>query len=98
MSRCSTSELLLESILVCSGFAHLDGISKRRLIDGLCSNLSILGLSANSLAAIDDGEERDESAMTHCSALKAYTFLLWWIFSQAEASAKSTAPMNVAPR
>ena len=84
--------------LPCSGFSHLDGMSKRRLIDSLCSNLSVLGVSVNSLVSVDDEEERDEAVTSHCSALKAYTFLLWWIHTQAEQEAADAAPANAAAR
>lgn len=72
----------------CSGFGCLESISRKRLIDSLCSNLSVLGVSVNSLAALEDEEERAVSATSHSSALKAYTFLLWWICSQAEQEAR----------
>ena len=73
-------------------------MSKRRLIDSLCSNLSVLGVSVNSLVSVDDNEEGDEAVATHCSALKAYTFLLWWIHSQADQEASVAAPADAAPR
>ena len=73
-------------------------MSRRRLIDSLCSNLSVLGVSVNSLVSVDGDEERDEAVTSHCSALKAYTFLLWWIHSQAEQEAAHAAPASAAPR
>ena len=84
--------------LDCSGLGYLDGMSKRRLIDSLCSNLSVLGVSLNSLVSGNEDEERDEAITSHCSALKAYTFLLWWIHSQAVQEATHTAPAIAAPR
>jgi hypothetical protein len=77
ISRC-------QRYVTCSGFGCLESISRKRLIDSLCSNLSVLGVSINSLLSLEDEEERTISAASHCSALKAYTFLLWWICSQAE--------------
>ena len=71
-------------MLCCRGLQHLDGLTKRRFIDGLCSNLSVLTVSAAGSLALDDGGERDEGLASHASALKAYTFLLWWIFTQCE--------------
>ena len=74
----------------CSGFGCLESVSRKRLIDSLCSNLSVLGVSVNSLAGLDDEEERTVSAASHSSALKAYTFLLWWICAQAEQEARDS--------
>lgn len=89
---------ILEGLLICcSGFVHLDSISKKRLIDSLCSNLSVLGVSVNSLLIIEGGEEKTESASAHCSALKAYTFLLWWICSQSEQQARNSENRQTAP-
>ena len=73
-------------------------MSKRRLIDSLCSNLSVLGVSVNTLVSADDDEERDEAVTAHCSALKAYTFLLWWIHSQAEQEHADATPANAPAR
>ena len=70
----------------------LDVMIKLRLIDSLCSNLSVLGVSASGTIALEDDEERTDSSFSHASALKAYTFLLWWIFTQCEEENKQVQP------
>jgi hypothetical protein len=77
------------------GFAHLDSIARRRLVDGLCSNLSVLCLSVSALvaaeAAGDDGGEREAAAAGHRNALHAYVFFLSWLYSAAEAEVRAAA-------
>lgn len=82
----------LEANVWYSGFGHLNLLTKRRLIDSLCSNLSVLGVSASGTLILDDGEERDETSASHASALKAYTFLLWWIFSKCDEEDRKALP------
>lgn len=87
------ASVLAESVQTfCSGFPHLDSISRKRLVDSLCSNLSVLCVSVSSLLVAEDEDERDETALSHCSALKAYTFLLWWSYAQAEQEYRETQP------
>ena len=71
----------------CRGFSALDGFAKRRLVDGLAANLSVLGLSIKALLDGDDEADRDEAAAAHRSALKAYTFFLGWLCTHGEAEA-----------
>ncbi|KAK9839654.1 hypothetical protein WJX81_003584 [Elliptochloris bilobata] len=78
------------------GFTHLDSVTRHRLVDGLCSNLSVLCLSASALSGAgdpgDDGSEREATAASHRSALHAYVFFLSWLCSLAEAEARAAAP------
>ena len=78
------------------GFGHLDSIVRHRLLDGLCSNLSVLCLSAAALAGAGDGAdeagEREASAAAHRAALHAYVFFLSWLCGAAEAEARAVAP------
>lgn len=78
------------------GFAHLDSVTRHRLVDGLCSNLSVLCLSASALVAADDapdeGGEREVTAASHRSALHAYIFFLSWLCAAAEAEASTAEP------
>ena len=69
------------------GFKHISSISRKRLVDGLCSNLSVLGLSIGALVSVtepEDPAEHEASSASHRSALKAYTFFLSWLTSAAE--------------
>lgn len=59
-------------------------------MDGLCSNLSVLGLSIGALVSVQDPEdpaEHEASAASHRSALKAYAFFLSWLTTTAEEEA-----------
>ena len=74
-------------------FTHLSSIARKRLIDGLCSNLSVLGLSVSALLSVqepDDVPEHEAAALSHRSALKAYVFLLAWLTRLAEEEAKNS--------
>lgn len=74
------------------GFNSLHSIIKRRLIDSLCSNQSVLHASTGALlSAPDDEASKATAAAQHRSALKTYVFLLHWIMVQAEAQAKADA-------
>ena len=74
----------------------MESIARHRLVDGLCSNLSVLCLSASALTAADDAAdeagEREASAAAHRSALHAYVFFLSWLCGVAEAEARAAAP------
>lgn len=78
------------------GFAHLDSVTRHRLVDGLCSNLSVLCLSASALVAADDAPdeagEREVTAASHRSALHAYIFFLSWLCAAAESEASTAEP------
>ena len=61
-------------------------------MDGLCSNLSVLGLSIGALVSVQDPEdpaEHEASAASHRSALKAYAFFLSWLTALAEEEART---------
>lgn len=76
------------------GFSHLSSIARKRLVDGLCSNLSVLGLSIGALVSVqepDDAAEHEAAATSHRSALTAYVFLLSWLARLAEGEAKVAA-------
>ena len=78
----------------CRGFTHLSSIARKRLVDGLCSNLSVLGLSIGALVSVqepDDAAEHAAAATSHRSALTAYVFLLAWLLKLAEDEAKAAA-------
>ena len=77
------------------GFKHLSSISRTRLVDGLCSNLSVLSLSIGALTSVqepDDPAEHEASCASHRSALKAYVFFLSWLTSAAEDEEKAAVP------
>ena len=77
------------------GFKHVSSISRKRLVDGLCSNLSVLGLSIGALVSVqepDDPAEHEASLASHRSVLKAYTFFLSWLTTQAEEEAWMAVP------
>ncbi|CAL5220968.1 g3074 [Coccomyxa viridis] len=77
------------------GFKHVSSISRKRLVDGLCSNLSVLGLSIGALVSVqepDDPAEHEASAASHRSALKAYAFFLSWLTALAEEEAQTAVP------
>ena len=64
-------------------------------MDGLCSNLSVLGLSVGALVSVpepEDPAEHDASAASHRSALKAYAFFLSWLTALAEEEAQMAMP------
>lgn len=73
-------------------FTQLSSIARKRLVDGLCSNLSVLGLSIGALLSVqepEDASEHEAAATSHRSALKAYVFLLTWLARLAEEEARS---------
>jgi len=77
------------------GFKHVSSISRKRLVDGLCSNLSVLGLSIGALVSVqepDDPAEHEASSASHRSVLKAYTFFLSWLTTLAEEEARMAVP------
>lgn len=77
------------------GFKHVSSISRKRLVDGLCSNLSVLGLSIGALVSVtepEDPAEHEASSASHRSALKAYTFFLSWLTSVAEEEDRAAIP------
>jgi non-SMC mitotic condensation complex subunit 1, N-term len=63
------------------GIRHLSSTWRKRLVDGLCSNLSVLSVSSTTLNALEGGNEQ-ETALAYRNALKAYTFLLHLILCQ----------------
>ena len=80
--------------VICRGFTHLSSIARKRLVDGLCSNLSVLGLSIGALVSVqepDDAAEHEAAATSHRSALTAFVFLLAWLSRLAEDEAKAAA-------
>ena len=77
------------------GFKHVSSISRKRLVDGLCSNLSVLGLSIGALVSVQepqDPAEHEASSASHRSALKAYAFFLSWLTALAEEEARTASP------
>ena len=77
------------------GFKHVSSISRKRLVDGLCSNLSVLGLSIGALVSVQnpqDPAEHEASSASHRSALKAYAFFLSWLTALAEDEARAAGP------
>ena len=73
----------------------MSSISRTRLVDGLCSNLSVLSLSIGALTSVqepDDPAEHEASCASHRSALKAYVFFLSWLTSAAEDEEKAALP------
>ena len=64
-------------------------------MDGLCSNLSVLGLSIGALVSVQEPEdqaEQEASSASHRSALKAYAFFLSWLTALAEEEARAATP------
>ncbi len=64
-------------------------------MDGLCSNLSVLGLSIGALVSVtepEDPAEHEASSALHRSALKAYVFFLSWLTSAAEEEDRAAIP------
>ena len=65
-------------------------MARRRLVDSLVSNLSVLSACVDSALGSDA-----ETLLRHRTALKLYVFFLHWALSQAEAEARdsgTTAP------
>ena len=56
---------------------------RKRLIDSLVSNLSVLNACIDSAAGSDA-----ETLLRHRTALKLYVFFLHWVMEQAEAEAR----------
>lgn len=52
-------------------------------MDGLCSNLSVLSVSATALNPLEGGDDQ-ETTLSYRNALKAYTVLLHLILSQVD--------------
>jgi hypothetical protein len=75
-----------------SDFCTLPPGARARLVDSLCSNLSVLGSSCGMLDAAVDGA----ALGTHRSALKAYAFFLTHIVLASEAEAREAAPVAAA--
>ena len=72
-----------------SDFCTLPPGARARLVDSLCSNLSVLGSSCGMLdATVDAG-----ALGAHRSALKAYAFFLTHIVLASEAEAREAAPL-----
>ena len=67
------------------GFAHLQPVPRRRLIDSLVSNLSVLNACVDSALGSDA-----ETLLRHRTALKLYVFFLHWVLAQAEAEARES--------
>ena len=89
LPRASHLAALLRRVFSCLG-----SISRRRLVDGLASNLSVLVLSVGALvsvADVDDPSEHEAAAASHRSALKAYVFFLGWLVQLAEAEDRVAA-------
>jgi len=58
-------------------------VARRRLIDSLVSNLSVLSACVDSALGSDA-----ETLLRHRTALKLYVFFLHWALAQAEAEAR----------
>ena len=86
---------LLSPQLCCRGWSCLGSMSRRRLVDGLASNLSVLVLSVGALVSAadspEDPSEHEAAAAAHRSALSAYVFLLGWLVQLAEAEDRGAA-------
>ena len=67
------------------GFPHLQPVPRRRLIDSLVSNLSVLSACVDSALGSGDAE----TLLRHRTALKVYVFFLHWALAQAEVEARS---------
>ena len=72
-----------------SDFCALPPGARARLVDSLCSNLSVLGSSCGMLDAAVDGA----ALGAHRSALKTYAFFLTHIVLASEAEAREAAPV-----
>ena len=72
-----------------SAFPALTPLSRKRLTDGLASGTSVVAASAAALLATPPTApaDRDAQASLHRSALKAYTFFLAWLQTQADEEA-----------
>ncbi|CAL8472231.1 g11773 [Coccomyxa elongata] len=92
---CIVEQDILDKIYsLTRGFSALSSIARKRLVDGLCSNLSVLGLSIGALVSAqdqDDASDNESAASSHRSGLAAYIFLLTWLARLAEDEAKAAA-------
>ncbi len=70
------------------GFTRLQPVARRRLIDSLVSNLSVLSACVDSALGSDA-----ETLLRHRTALKLYVFFLHWPLAQAEAEARDGGVM-----
>ena len=77
-----------------SVFCTLPPGARSRLVDSLCSNLSVLCSSCGMLDAAVDGA----ALGSHRSALKAYAFFLTHILLAAEAEARDAPPAGAKVR
>ena len=74
-----------------SAYPSLSPTSRKRLVDGLASGLSVVAASAPALTTSPppDAGERAAQATLHRSALKAYVFFLAWVQAQADDEASA---------
>jgi len=83
------------SLRGCRGFKQVPVVPRKRLLDALTSNLSVLNASIG--AALAGGNDVDPMAtQQQRSGLKAYVFFLHWATEQCEAEAREAAPAAAA--
>lgn len=70
-------------------------VPRKRLLDALASNLSVLNASIGAAAA-GGGDADPAVTQAQRSALKAYVFFLHWATQQCEAEAREAAPAAAA--
>ena len=91
-SASSTAGLLIKLRSLCRGFAQLQPVPRKRLIDSLVSNLSVLNACVDSAANSDA-----ETLLRHRTALKLYVFFLHWVLEQAETEARQAGAAAAQP-
>ena len=76
-------------------FRSLPTMSRVRVLDSLCANLSVLSASITALCVGNASDEEEEEMAPLRSALKAYSFFLAEVMSTSEEEAKETQAMGI---
>ena len=93
-TRVLEQEIFEDVYHLVQNFRSLPTMSRVRVLDSLCANLSVLSASITALCVGNVDEEEEEMAPLR-SALKAYSFFLAEVMHTSEEEAKETQAMGV---
>ena len=93
-TRVLDQEIFEDVYHLVQNFRSLPTMSRVRVLDSLCANLSVLSASITALCVGNASDEEEEEMAPLRSALKAYSFFLAEVMHTSEEEAKETQAMG----
>ena len=94
-TRVLDQEIFEDVYHLVQNFRSLPTMSRVRVLDSLCANLSVLSASITALCVGNASDEEEEEMAPLRSALKAYSFFLAEVMHTSEEEAKETQAMGI---